>query len=111
MVVLKVHFGKDIALEPESKPPIASYSDAVFAFPVPSKRMELPTRHSRHLGKIVGKLQGSQDRFNLPDSMRGHAAWVIIFIKASETFMPKLTESHGRSYGITVRGSMADVGV
>ena len=63
MIVLKVHVGDGITLRPETNPPVAGYRDAVFAFSVTLERMELPARHSHHLRKVVGKLQGGQDRW------------------------------------------------
>ena len=107
MIILKVQVRDGIALKPESNPPVACYSDAVLAFPVTPKRMKLPARHSRHLREVVGKLQGGQDRLDLPDRVSRHAARVVICVKASEVFVPKLPDNHGVLYGITVRPSSA----
>ena len=103
MIILKVHVGDGIALKPESNPPVACYIDAVFAFPITFKRMKLPTWHSRHLREVVGKLQGGQDGLDLPDRVGRYAAQVVIFVKASETFVPELPDGHDGLYGITVR--------
>ncbi len=107
MVILKVQVGDGIAFKPENNPPVACYRDAVFAFPVTFERMKLPARHSRHLREIVGKLQGGQDCLDLPDRVRGHAARVVIFVKAFEVFVPELPDNHDGLYGITVRTSRA----
>jgi len=54
--ILKVHFGDGISLKSESNPPVARYGDAVLVFPVAPQRMELPSRHGRHLREVIGKL-------------------------------------------------------
>ena len=94
MIILEVYLGDGIALKSESNPPVPCYSDAVFAFPDTSERMKLPTRHGRHLREIVSKLKGGQDRFDLPDRVGRQAAQVIIFVKASEAFVPELPYNH-----------------
>jgi hypothetical protein len=101
VIILKVHVGHRIALKPESNPPVACHSDAVFAFPVTPKRMKLPARHGRHLREVVGKLQGGEDRLDFPNRVDRDAARIVIFVKASETFMTKLSDN--RLCGITVR--------
>ncbi len=103
MIILKVHFSDNVTINSESNPPIGCYRDAAFAFPDAPERMKLPARHGRHLREVVGKLQGGQDRFDLSDAMGREAARVIIFVKASEAFMPKFADRHDRLYGITVR--------
>lgn len=65
--------------------------------------MKLPARHGRHLRKVVSKLQGGEDRLDLPDGVGRHAAEVIIFIKPSKPFVPELPDDHGIVYGATVR--------
>ena len=107
MIILKVHVGDGIALKPESNPPVACYRDAVFAFPVTFKRMKFPARHGRHLREVIGKLQGGQNRLDLPDRVGRHATQVVIFVKAPEAFVPELADNHDRLYGITVRASRA----
>jgi len=91
-----VHFSGNVTINSESNPPIGCYRDAAFAFPDASERMKLPARHGRHLREVVGKLQGGQDRFDLSDAMGREAARVIIFVKASEAFIPKFPDRDDR---------------
>lgn len=107
MIILKVQFGDGVALKPESDPPVACYSDAVFAFPVAFKRMKPPARHRRHLREVVGKLQGGEDRLDFPDRVGRYAAQVIVFVKVPEAFVPELADQHNGLYGITVHVSRA----
>ena len=103
MIILQVHVSDDVALKSESNPPVACYSDAVFAFPFTSKRMEFPARHGCHLREVVGKFQGGEDRLDFPDRVGRHAAQIVIFVKASEAFVAEFPDNHDGLYGTTVR--------
>ena len=102
MVILKVYIGDGMALKPEGNSPVACYSDAVFAFPVTPKRVKSPARHGRHLREVVGKLQGGEDRLDLPDRVGRHAAEVVIFVKVSQAIVAERSDNHGGVYGTTV---------
>jgi hypothetical protein len=106
MIILKVYVGDDIGSKPESNSPVTAYRDAVFAFPVTSKRMKLPAWHGRHLGEVISKLQRGEDRLYFPDKVTRNSAHVIIFVKASEVFVAELSDNHDGLYGTTVRLSI-----
>jgi hypothetical protein len=106
MIILKVYVDDDIGSKPESNSPVTAYRDAVFAFPVTSKRMKLPAWHGRHLGEVISKLQRGEDRLYFPDKVTRNSAHVIIFVKASEAFVAELSDNHDGLYGTTVRLSI-----
>jgi len=106
MIILKIHVGNSVSLKPKSDPPIACYRDSVLSFPFTPKRVKFPPRHSPHLREVISKFQRGEDRFNLPDILRGQTGIVITFIKAPESSVPESRYNHeDQVYGITVRTS------